>query len=100
MTGPTQFVFSIPLPGGGSFPVWSHYVAVLPAPQAGEAVYPWICPNAVPQLPKAYGPIIEKVWRDKGLATDGDFLHWVGAQDRIEGVCTCFGLPPMPDLET
>jgi len=69
---------------GNVFPIISFQCKAVP----GKT--PSVCPKAKPSLPEEYLAEVECSYREVGLIGKGQTLHWVGNQETIEHVCTCF----------
>lgn len=104
---PNRVICTIELPSGAIFDVWSRFVQILPPDNELTAIYredgsryaivradkDFICRFARPKIADVFLPEIRKAWEAAGLLPPDHVIHWVGDQNTIESVCTCFGLP-------
>jgi len=77
---------------GNKLPIRKRMVLIVP----GKA--PSVCPRAQPQIPETYLPTIVARWRSLNLLPDGDTVHWVGEQARLDEICDCFRLSGKGEL--
>jgi len=74
-----------PAPGfARKFPISSFDAKIV------EGDVPSVCPKADRKLPEEFLPQVLAVFQDHGLVGEGQTIHWVGSQSKIEHVCTCY----------
>lgn len=81
---------------GNEFHIMSYHVV----PVVGSK--PSVCPKAAPKLPVEYLGQVETRFRELGVVKEGQTIHWVGDQRKVETVCTCSltsDIPPRPASE-
>lgn len=91
-----------PRPGfGNRFPISDFDAKIV------DGKKPSICPRTDRPVPPEFLPLILSVFQRLGYVQEGQTIHWVGNQSRIENICTCKlekagkqkrGRPPKADL--
>ncbi len=81
----------IHLGGGNLFPISTFDAKII----NGDS--PTVCPKTDWPVGDEWLPTILGVYKRVGMVRDGQTIHWVGGQQRLETVCTCFGVPGSSD---
>lgn len=68
---------------GNRFEIWSTDCKAVPG------AVPTICPQADRKPRLEWLPDIERRFRELKLVGDGETIHWVGSQSKVEYVCGC-----------
>ncbi|MCR9118099.1 MAG: hypothetical protein NXI22_14275 [bacterium] len=61
---------------------------------------PTVCPKTDRPLPVEWLPKVVEVFQRVGLCKEGETIHWVGSQSKLENFCTCFDDDTLPTHRT